>query len=108
MRLFLHRSENYCVNITVEDKSINLGLFDTVGNSIIILQCILNCLFVALFDIVFVLLAGQEDYDRLRPLSYPQTVSSTAVYVTGPVKIGHVGTNYTLPHNISYLSTGKD
>ncbi|XP_065920170.1 ras-related protein Rac1-like isoform X1 [Dysidea avara] len=38
--------DNCCVNITIEDKSINLGLFDTVG---------------------------QEDYDRLRPLSYPQT-----------------------------------
>ena len=25
-------------------------------------------------------------------------------YVTGPTKIGHVGTNYILPHNISYLS----
>ncbi|XP_065920342.1 ras-related C3 botulinum toxin substrate 1-like isoform X2 [Dysidea avara] len=39
-------SENFCVNITVEDKSINLGLFDA---------------------------AGQENYDKLRPLSYPQT-----------------------------------
>ena len=27
-------------------------------------------------------------------------------YVTGSVKIGHVGTNYTPPHNISYHSTG--
>ena len=27
-------------------------------------------------------------------------------YVTGPAKIGHVGTNYTLSHNGSYLSTG--
>ena len=26
--------------------------------------------------------------------------------MTGPAKIGHVGTNYTLPCNISYLSTG--
>ena len=26
--------------------------------------------------------------------------------MTGPAKIGHVGTNYTLSHNISYLSTG--
>ena len=25
-------------------------------------------------------------------------------YVTGPVNIGHVDTNYTLLHNISYLS----
>ena len=26
--------------------------------------------------------------------------------MTGPAKIGNVGTNYTLPHNISYLNTG--
>ncbi|CAF2747025.1 unnamed protein product [Rotaria sp. Silwood2] len=37
---------NYLVNITVDGKSINLGLWDT---------------------------AGQEDYDCLRPLSYVET-----------------------------------
>ena len=38
--------DSFAANVAVEDKTVSLGLFDT---------------------------AGQEDYDRLRPLSYPNT-----------------------------------
>ena len=40
--------DNFSTTVSVDDKVVNLGIWDT---------------------------SGVEDYDRLRPLSYPQTVS---------------------------------
>ena len=44
--------DNYQTLVSVNGQNINLGLWDT---------------------------AGQEDYDGMRPLAYPQTVSSNTL-----------------------------
>jgi len=56
--------DNYTANVMFDGKCVNLGLWDT---------------------------AGQEDYDRLRPLSYPQTDVFLIVYsITSPSSLDNV------------------
>uniref|UniRef100_A0A6B2LJP7 Uncharacterized protein n=1 Tax=Arcella intermedia TaxID=1963864 RepID=A0A6B2LJP7_9EUKA len=56
--------DNYSCNVLVDGRAVNLGLWDT---------------------------AGQEDYDRLRPLSYPQTDVFLVMYsVASPASFGNV------------------
>jgi GTPase SAR1 family protein len=64
--------DNYSANVMVDGKTISLGLWDT---------------------------AGQEDYDRLRPLSYPQTdVFLICFSLVSPPSYENVKTKVVLFH----------
>lgn len=64
------RFDNYAAHMQVDGKIINLGLWDTAGE----LKITSHTLHIVTTNLPP--LTGQEDYDRLRPLSYPMTVSA--------------------------------
>jgi len=79
----------------VEDKPVTLGLWDTAGQVICFYffqylraKCLISC---CCIDTKFSRVCFQEDYDRLRPLSYPQTdVFLVCFSVVSPTSLENV------------------
>ena len=69
--ILLCRFDNYSAHVQVDGSIVNLGLWDTAGVSQLTL-CNGTENYTSCMSVPF---TGQEDYDRLRPLSYPMTVS---------------------------------
>jgi cell division control protein 42 len=76
--------DNYAVTVMIGDDPYTLGLFDTAG---IMRHHVFYLHEPDGFDVAL----GQEDYDRLRPLSYPQTdVFLVCFSVTSPASFENV------------------
>lgn len=65
--------DNFSANVVVDGNTVNLGLWDTAGKLLrTFISCVEYLFFLfrrAGFDVLSYG-AGQEDYNRLRPLSY--------------------------------------
>ncbi|WVZ14889.1 hypothetical protein V8G54_012455, partial [Vigna mungo] len=68
--------DNFSANVAVDGSIVNLGLWDTAGTGSFPLESSFskNCVLIVhhplTLDTLFTVLKGQEDYSRLRPLSY--------------------------------------
>jgi Ras-related C3 botulinum toxin substrate 1 len=75
--------DNYAANVMIDGQIVNLSLWDTAGKSFGNFYEKLN---------TFV---GQEDYDRLRPLSYPMTDVFLVVFsIIQPTSFANVKTKW--------------
>lgn len=75
----------------IGDDPYTLGLFDTAGSSSLRFFLSLTSGAHVLSESFYKWITGQEDYDRLRPLSYPQTdVFLVCFSVTSPASFENV------------------
>jgi cell division control protein 42 len=90
-QLFTQVFDNYAVTVMIGDDPYTLGLFDTAGEYAFIYGLARRRWTPLMFHLLCRDNAGQEDYDRLRPLSYPQTdVFLVCFSVTSPASFENV------------------